>query len=116
MYSTNHDMKSYLEERLDHWARWMLKGQWGGLGYPTQSILYDWLKRGCVGIKMPRSRRVPYNEAAEEIEAYVVELSRQEPKPALALCIYYLSRGTIEHKAKEMRTSLAQFKIYLNMG
>lgn len=115
-------MQIYIEKRLDHWAEWVLKGNWGCQGYPTKNILYDWIKMGCV-LSSTKGKKakgqlplLPCDEEAEEIEHCIMEMHKQNPKIALALRLKYLSQGTTHQKSKSIHSSGTQFKAHVNMA
>ena len=110
------DASAYLEKRLDHWAQWVLKGTRNNQGYPSKSILYDWMKRGGVVIQAQNKPPLPCDDDAEEIEYCVMQMARQRPRIALALRIQYLTQGTIRQKAKTTHLSFAQFKMDVQMA
>ena len=110
-------MQKRVEKRLAEWADWMVRNSIN-LGYPTQSILYQWLKQGCVTIQRTKSTEKPisFNDSVDEMERCIVELSKQEPKLALALRLEYLTELPIIKKSRKIHISYAQFTIYLRMA
>lgn len=110
------EMQIYIDKRLDHWAEWVLKGNWGNRGYPSKNVLYEWIKMGCVISKAKGRQPLPCDEEAEEVERCVIEMAKQRPKIALALRTEYLIRGTMKQKSKCIHSSLAQFKVDLQMA
>ena len=106
----------YLEKRLDHWAEWILKGNQHGQGYPSKSILYDWMKMGGVVVQAQNKPPLPCDEDAEEIEYCVIAMYKQNPRIATALRLKYLSRSTTHQKARDLHSSDTQFKAYVQMA
>ena len=109
-------MQIYIDKRLDHWAEWVLKGNWSGQGYPIKSILYDFMNLGCVLPKAKGRLPLPYDEDAEEMERCVMQMAKQKPKIAFSLRIQYLTQGTIQQKSKYTHSSLSKFKMDVQMA
>lgn len=108
----------YIENRLQEWADWYIRGNNHGIGFPPESFI-TMLEKG-ITIKKKKSFNLPIlpsNESAEEMEKFVVEMSRQNQQMANALRKYYFGREpTIQLKAKAFGVSGAQFKILLGMA
>lgn len=116
--SVSKDISKYIENRLQEWADWFIRGNNHGIGYPPESFI-TMLEKG-VNIKRKKDFKLPIlptNESAEEMEKFVVEMSRQNQQMANALRKYYFGREpTISLKAKAFGVSGAQFKILLGMA
>lgn len=82
----------YLEDRLNIWARWAAKGI-EAQGYPSTSpeyrILIEGVSSGSNGLKP-----LPSNPAAEEMDAFVSELSQYFDEKAKIIKSYYLKRSS----------------------
>jgi hypothetical protein len=108
------NMIIYLENRLNQWAEWYSKNDLKALGYPTNA-------RECRTLTAMnhysyRSKPLPYNEEAEEIELFVRELAKQKPIIASALRYYYFEPGSLRTKASKLHLSHTQFKHYIDMA
>lgn len=112
------DVSKYIENRLQDWADWFIRGNNYGIGYPPESFI-TMLEKG-ITVKRKGSAKLsvlPTNESAEEIEKFVVEMSRQNHQMADVLRKYYFGREpTIQLKAKSFGISEPKFKILLRMA
>lgn len=99
--SLNHpdNMQGYVEQRLDVWARWYAKGNHYGLGYPSCSLEYRFMREGIVRGEVG-PRWLPVNAPAEEMERLIQSLARQKPEEAQCLRDYYLQYGSYRQHAK----------------
>lgn len=112
---TSNELMKYLEERLYQWAEWYSRGNFCGLGYPPYSLEYRIMREGTL-VRSTGSRPLPTNEAAEEIEALVVEMKNYNSDMALALRIHYFNRGSLRTKSKKLNISHMQYKRYVEMA
>lgn len=101
---------NYIDERLNQWAAWCRQKVRLGIGYPPCSIEYRMMTEGCI----PRSeylglRPMPTNELAEEMEAYMAELSKQYKDAAEAIRKHYYENGNSRQKGNAMKISKGQF-------
>lgn len=110
------DMTDYIESRLIEWAEWYLRDDDHGLGFPKKSIEAHLMELGGLLIKTTGYYYPPSHANAEEIEAYIRELAQQNRMLAETLRSAYLWIGTGKQKAKRMRVSYTQFKVYLGMA
>lgn len=112
------NISKYVEMRLQEWADWFIRGNTYGIGYPRESAIT--MIEKSITVKKKKDFKLPIlptNESAEEVEKFVVEMSRQNHQMADALRKYYFGREpTIELKAKDCGISMAQFKIFLRMA
>jgi len=111
----NDTFMHYLEERLNQWADWYSRGNFYGLGYPPYSTEYRLMTEGIVH-RSDGSKRLPVNEAAEEIEALVKEMAHYNQVMALALRYQYFLTGGFRIKAVKLKISHSLFKYYVDMA
>lgn len=111
----NKNLLNYLETRLHQWAEWYSKKDLQALGYPSTSHEYHFLRVGVV-TKNHEPQPLPYNEEAEEIEAFVREMAEQTPNIASALRYHYFTTGSLRVKAKKLHMSHTQFKHFIDMA
>lgn len=102
---------NYIDERLNQWAAWYRQRVRLGIGYPPCSIEYRMMTEGCI----PRSeylslRPMPTNELAEEIEACMVELSKQYKDAAEAVRKHYYEKGSAKQKSRAMQINESHFE------
>lgn len=109
---TSDELMKYLEERLYQWAEWYSRGNLYGLGYPPHSLEYRIMREGTL-VRSTGPVPLPTNEAAEEIEALVVEMLKYNRNMALALRIHYFNRGSLRTKSKKLNISYTQFRQYV---
>jgi hypothetical protein len=95
-----YDSTRFVENRLNEWAEWVSHGNWYGIGYSACSIVYRLMTEGII-IKSTAPQIHPNNEEAEEMEALICELWKQNNDLANAIRIHYLYSGSIRHKAKK---------------
>lgn len=101
----------YIDERLNQWAAWYRQRVRLGIGYPPCSIEYRMMTEGCI----PRSeylgiKPMPTNELAEEMESFIVEMSKQHKTAAQALRKHYYEQGNAHQKSQTMHISESQFE------
>jgi len=105
----------YLQNRLEQWADWYLRGNFYGLGYPHCSLEYRLLSEGNIQHnKGPRP--LPSNEAAEEIEDMVKQMAEHNRSMANALRCQYFVTGTLRTRAARLKMSHSHFKHYVDMA
>jgi hypothetical protein len=109
------DVLAAVKVRLEEWAEWYSRGQMYGLGYPSHSIEYQVLKGGG-GTQQYGCRLLSANEEAEEMEAWVCEMSKQNPSMARALRCYYFDVRSLRKAAQHLEIAPTQFKLYLEMA
>lgn len=85
---------TYINNRLNDWARWLLMRSDGGQGYPGQSAFVR-----LAGGTKPGA----YIPPGLDEDAWEVEQAVQSLKPELKLVVqaFYCHTGTVEQKAKE---------------
>jgi hypothetical protein len=110
----------YVDQRLDQWATWYSSGNSYGLGYPQRSMEHVLMTEGVVS-KAATPKYLPCNEEAEEIEALVVEMAKQNKKMAFILRYYYFEPGALRAKAENFSAdhssiSWKKFKDYVDMA
>ena len=107
-------MLARLQARLEAWAEWCTRGGiWGR--YPRQSLEYR-LFKGFGHPAHPGPPFCPSHPEAEEIEAWVVELHRQNPPLAQALRVQYFQAGSSRSKGQCLGISHTQFQLRLKMA
>jgi hypothetical protein len=106
---------TYVEKRLIEWAEWFSWGNAYGLGYSSCSIEYRLMTEGVM-TKYTGFKPIACNEAAEEIEALVVEMADQNFSMANALRGYYFMGGSLRSKAKCLKISHTQLKYAVDMA
>lgn len=85
---------TYINGRLNQWARWTVQKVSGGLGYPHRSAFTRLAADGGFS-----SRVAPdVNELAWEIEQTVQALS---PELKECVIVFYCQTGTIEQKLRD---------------
>ena len=109
------DFMEYVEKRLDQWVRWFSHGNSYGIGYSSHSIEYTLMTVGIL-VKSTAPKPLPCDEDAEEIEALVVEMAKQNNKMAAALRIHYFDKKKSRARSDEIEVSATQFKLYVNMA
>lgn len=106
-------MLTYVDHRLDVWARWFARGNGVGLGYPPCSLEYRVLREGK---STSTPRPLPVNTPAEEMEAIVVKLAQQRPLLAQALRDYYFRGGSLRVLARDKGMSASQLQWRVEQG
>lgn len=106
-------INSYVEHRLEHWAKWYKQNEYSHLGYPKESLEFRHLNSGGVIHTSRRPKPLSCNPAAEEIERIIGILMRVDEKAAKAICQEYLYNKDQIIKAREMGISLSQFKVHV---
>ena len=115
---SNSNIDHYLENRLQEWADWFMRGNNHHLGYPKESSI-GLFQKGTVLTKKKSYHPpiTPTHESAEEVEKFIAEMSQQNRKAADALRTYYLNRKpTLSLEAKAFGVSEAQFRILLALA
>lgn len=103
-----------LKIRLEAWAEWYSRDS-SGLGYSWCSMEYRILTGGSA----TRSGAPPpllTNRDAEEIEAWVCEMARQNPQMASVLRTYYFYPRSLRQHALRLQMSYTEFKFQLGMA
>lgn len=116
----NKEFIKYVEQRLDEWATWYSSGNSYGLGFPRRSIEHILMTEGIVPTST-KPQLLPCNEDAEEIEALVVEMGKQNNKMAYILRHHYFEPGALRAKAVcfseiHSKVSYNKFKVYVDMA
>ncbi len=115
MINPSEDFTGYVKARCAQWADWYSRGNFYGLGYPPCSLEYRLLKEGC--IRHTQSAQVlPTHEGAEEIEALVTAMSKQNRVMALALRCHYFTTGSLRRQAQRVNLSHTHFKHIVDMA
>jgi hypothetical protein len=96
----NSEIMQHVEDRLNEWAEWFCHGNWYGLGYSPSTTIYRLMTEGII-VKGAISNMLPTNENAEEIEALIYEMWKQNEDLANAVRINYLTQGSVRHKSKK---------------
>lgn len=105
----------YLENCLEEWADWYLRGNFYGLGYPKCTLEYR-ASREDHTQPMGGSKPLPVNQAAEEIEELVKQMAEYNFNMAEALRCQYFRVGTLRTRAAYLRMSHSHFKYYVDMA
>lgn len=110
----------YVDARLDQWAAWYSTGNSYGLGYPRRSMEHLLMTEAAVS-KSVKTKYLPCNEEAEEIEALVLEMEAQNKKMAFILRHYYFEPGALRSQVKKFSSdnfsiSWKKFKDYVDMA
>jgi len=105
----------YLQNRLEQWADWCVRGNFYGLGYPPCSLEYRLLTEGRPE-RHPGFRPLPSHEPAEEIEDMVREMAQHNVTMAHALRCQYLMTGSLRTRAAYLNVSHSHFKHYVDMA
>lgn len=105
----------YLENRLEQWADWYLRGNFYGLGYPNCALEYRLLREGNIQ-RHSGPPRLRSNEAAEEIEDLVKQMAEYNLIMANALRCQYFMTGTLRTRAVHLKISHTHFKHYVDMA
>jgi hypothetical protein len=111
----NSESIQYVEDRLNEWAAWVSHGNWYGLGYSPCSVLYRLMTEGIL-TKTTAPKMLPCNENAEEIEALIYEMWKQDQALAEALRINYLTQGSLRYKAKKFSINRDRLAYHLDMA
>lgn len=111
----NENFIQYVHERLEQWAEWYSNDNSYGLGYSNRSIEYVLMQEGAY-IKSTAPKQLPSNIEAEEIEALVIEIDKQNKKMALALRIQYFGRRKSKDRSETLGISATQFRVYVDMA
>ena len=109
------DFMHYVEQRLEHWARWYSSGNYYGLGFHSETIEYVLMTVGVM-IKSTGLKPLPYDEGAEEIEALVTEMTKHNEKMAIMLRIHYFGNGLVSERAEKLGVSYGRFRVYVDMA
>ncbi len=112
------DFMNYVERRLDHWAKWFIQGSESNLGYHSETLLHTMITVGIVS-KGTGHQILPCDEAAEEIEKLVNEMSTQSEenkKMAFALRIKYCSKKKSKEYSYDIGLGASQFSVYVLMA
>jgi hypothetical protein len=105
----------YIEQRLNEWAEWFSLYYENELGYPSQSLIYRLMIEGCI-YKSNSPNSVFVNESAEEIEALISEMAKQNQMMALSLHIHYLAIGSVRAKAAKFGIKRNKLVNYVEMA
>jgi len=116
MKKTAEEWTVYVEERLAQWADWYSRGNLFGLGYPSISMEYRLMREGTVVRTSGKHQSLPSNEAAEEIESLVKEMSEQNVRMALVLRCHYFNHGSLRIKAKKLDISYTHYRHYVELA
>lgn len=111
----NEDFMAYVENRLEHWASWFNSGNKYGLGFNSETIGYILMTLGVI-IKPTGGKPSSVDEDAEEIEALVTEMAKQNNKIAAALRLHYFDRKKSRDRADAIHMSATQFKHHVKMA
>jgi hypothetical protein len=109
------NITSYLNNRLNHWAKWFVYHGDFGLGFPHKSREGQLIDGGGISIRST-SHYIPSNSMAEETENLVKELANQNARLAEALREYYFGAGNMVYKAQHIGVSASHFKVYVDMA
>lgn len=82
----------HLEERLNDWADYYIRGGNTGIGYPSVAAVARLMAQGVVVSNSNTLRTPQMNEAAEEIEELVKKLAQTQPLYADCLRDKYFCR------------------------
>lgn len=107
--------EKYLEDRLEQWADWYVRGNFYGIGYPSCALEYRLLHEGHIQ-RNPGPRPMPTNDSAEEIEDLVKQMGEYNQIMAKALRCQYFMSGTLRTRAVHLKMSHTQFKHCVDMA
>lgn len=112
----NYSIQEYIEYRLEEWAKWYLRGNSLGLGYPRASLEGRMMESCGVIAKSTVPPGLLCNAEAEEIEKMVLELNQQNERMAKILRAQYFEQGTTKGKAARLQMSYETFKMQLDLA
>jgi hypothetical protein len=115
MDKINVNILSYINNRLNYWAKWFTHHGDFGLGFPHKSREGQLIDNGGLTTRSTINY-MPSNAMAEETEILVKELANQNAKLAEALREYYFGAGNMVYKAQRIGLSPSHFKVYVDMG
>lgn len=111
-----HDsFEKYLENRLEQWADWYVRGNFYGIGYPSCAMEYRLLHEGHIQ-RNSSPRPLPSNPGAEEIEDLVRQMADYNPLMATTLRCQYFVTGTLRTRAARLNMSHTHFKHCVDMA
>jgi hypothetical protein len=105
----------YVEQRLEHWAKWFSVNNAPGLGFHSYTREYVLITLGTM-VQTSTIKPLPYDEDAEEIEDIVSDMAKYNEKMAKMLCTQYIGKGTVSERAKKLGISYARFRSYVDMA
>jgi hypothetical protein len=96
-----------LENRLNHWAAWVIKINCGESGYPSKSTMYDIYRMGgYVGKSIPKSTcLLQMSKWADEMNGLINRLKTERPVLSEAIYLHYTTRLNKKTLAKEIGVS-----------
>jgi len=106
---------AYVEMRLIRWATWFSRNNLYGIGFPSSSMQYRIMVEGIV-IRSTAPKQFPSNEDAEETEALVKEIEKENKKVGLALRGQYFGNKTSRERAEQLGIPYSVFRSYVVMG
>lgn len=112
----SYDITKYVERRLEEWANWYLYYGDFSLGFPKENLVSKLVKYGGHIIRLTRCPDLNSNKEAEEIENYVIELTRQNKVLAKVLREQYFGLGNAHSKAERLKISYPLFRQSLDMA
>jgi hypothetical protein len=103
-----------IENRLNHWGRWLFKSLTNGLGYPSQSTLVTAMQGSPATATSP----LPDDPDAEEVNRAVRKLGADKKLWADVLKQHYSREldQTLDDVAAAMEIPGRTYRYYLNMG
>ncbi len=106
----------YVEYRLGEWAKWAYMGDFG-IGYPPKTIIAKMLEDGGIREQGKRGKLTePEHPSAEEMDAIILELVRDNRVLAQVLMAVYLTRGSMKEKTKIFNTSYKTLRVKLDLA
>ena len=110
------DFMNYVQQRLEHWAQWFTRGNYYGLGYKLIKLIEYVLMTVGIIVKSTLPKPLPCDEEAEEIEALIKTMCKQNEYLANTLRHYYLTNGSLREKAARLNISHVHFKYCVDMA
>lgn len=105
------NLSEIVEGMLDDWARWSVTGLNNGLGYSRLSNIGLIIENGGLIIHSNWPKYLPDHPTAEEMDKWIVELSKEKPTEADALVRYYLTTFCKEIIARKLGISVRMLEI-----
>jgi len=104
-----------IENRLNHWAAWVVLFEKNLLGYPKESIIAKFQDGYVHDKNRSRGSIEPYrqNILAENVNTAYNRLKEYAPAQANAIYVYYIERAHIKTYAEKNKMSVSTFYKHL---
>lgn len=104
-----------VENRLNHWATWLLMFKKNLLGYPSESIISKFQDGYVQDKHRSRGSTEPYrqNKLAENVNTAYNRLKLYSKSQATAIHIYYIKRVNVKKYAQKKNMSPSTFYKHL---